>query len=83
MSAGEVLKALEALPRPERADVARRALQNLCPNEKVVERAMRRIGNPDIPEEVWRGIEDAEDGRLVDMETALHEKPPGRKFDRA
>ncbi len=25
----------------------------------------------DIPEDVWRGIEEAEDGRTVDMKTAL------------
>ena len=47
-----------------------------CHDSKLVERTMRRIENPDIPEDVWRGIEDAEDGRLVDMETALTEKPP-------
>ncbi len=40
---------------------------------------MRRIENPDIPEDVWRGIEDAEDDRLVDMEVALNERPPGRE----
>ena len=37
---------------------------------------LRRLENPDIPEDVWHGIEDAEDGRLVDMETALTQKPP-------
>ena len=36
-----------------------------------IERLIRRMENPDIPEDVWRGIENTEDGRFVDMETAL------------
>ncbi len=76
MSAQEVIEQLEALPPIEQASVARRVLETLCHDSKLVERTMRRIENPDIPEDVWRGIEDAEDGRLVDMETALTEKPP-------
>jgi hypothetical protein len=76
MSAAEIFKELESLPRSERASVAKRILQSLCPDSKAVERMMRRIENPDVPEDVWRGIEDAEDGRTVKMETALHEKPP-------
>jgi hypothetical protein len=79
MSAAEIVKELEGLPRPERADVAKRILRSLCRNEKIVECVMRRIENPDIPEDVWRGIEDAENARIVDMKVALHEKPPGRK----
>lgn len=78
MSAAEIVKELETLPRTERADIAKRILQGLCRNDKVVTRIMQRIENPDIPEDVWRGIEDAEDGRTVDMEAALHERPPHR-----
>lgn len=79
MSATEIFKELESLPRPERTNVARRILQSLCSDSKAVERVMRRIENPDVPADVWRGIEDAEDGPVVDMETALHEKPPWRE----
>jgi hypothetical protein len=79
MSAAEIVKELEGLPLSERKHVAKRLLHNLCHDDKVVERLMRRIENPDLPEDVWRGIEDAEDGRLVDMETALREQPPGRE----
>ena len=78
MSTAEILKELEALPRPERTRVAKRALETLCPEARMVERLMRRIENPDIPEDVWRGIEDAEDGRTVEMETALRDQPPRR-----
>ena len=45
---------------------------------RLVERMIRQIENPDIPEDVWRGIEDAEAGRLVDMETAMTKSPPCR-----
>jgi len=79
MSTAEIVRELETLPRPERAGIARKILQGLCRNDKIVERIMQRIENPDIPEDVWRGIEDAEDSRMVEMEMALHDKPPGRK----
>ena len=79
MSASEILKELESLPRPERTNVAKRVLETLCPEPKTVERLMRRVENPDIPEDVWRGIEDAEDGRTVEMETALRDQPPARR----
>ena len=79
MSASEILTELESLPRPERTRVARRVLEMLCPEPKTVERLMRRVENPDIPEDVWRGIEDAEDGRTVEMETALRDQPPARR----
>ncbi len=77
MSAVEIVKAVEALPPQERASVAKRILQTLCGDPNVVERLMRRIEHADVPEDVWRGIEDAEDGRLVEMETALYQQPPG------
>jgi hypothetical protein len=76
VSTAEIVKELEMLPRTERANVAKKILQSLCRSDKVVTRIMQRIENPDIPEDVWRGIEDAEDGRIVDMETALRERPP-------
>jgi hypothetical protein len=79
MSATEIFKELESLPPPERARVTRRILQSLCSDSKAVERIMRRIENPEVPADVWCGIGDAEDGRVVDMETALHEKPPWRE----
>ena len=77
MSKAEIVHELESLPLPERAELLKGALVSLFPQSaKTIERLMRRLENPDIPEDVWRGIEDAEDGCLVDMETALTEKPP-------
>jgi hypothetical protein len=73
VSAVEITKELAVLPRPERLSVARRALETLCSDEKTVERLMRRIEHPDVPEDVWRGIEEAENGHLIDMDEALAE----------
>ena len=78
MSTAEIFKELESLARTERAGVIKRILQGLCADSKAVERIMRRVENPDVPADVWRGIEDVEDGRVVDMEAALHEKLPWR-----
>ena len=68
MSAAEVLAQIEALPEAER---------------KIVERALRRLNHPDVPEEIWEGYEDSEDGHTVDMETALFEEPPPEVLDRS
>jgi len=77
----EFVKDFASLPRLERMNVAKQVLRNLCPDNKIVDRIMRRIENPDVPEDVWRGIEDAEDGQLVDMEMALHDKPQSRSTE--
>lgn len=80
MSAEQIIEEIRALPPEERAKVFKKTLSGLYPKAgKVLERFLRRLENPDIPEDVWRGIEDAEDGKLVEMETALHEEPPPRR----
>ena len=79
MTATTLANELRAVPDPERGHVIGAALQSIYPQSgRVIERMIRRIENPDIPEDVWRGIEDAEAGRLVDMETAMTEAPPCR-----
>jgi hypothetical protein len=76
MSAEQIIEEINSLPPKQRAEIFRKTLLGLWPaGGKTIERLMRRVENPDIPEDVWRGIEDAEDGRLVDMETALREAP--------
>jgi hypothetical protein len=77
VSAREVIEQLESMPPSERAEVLKQTLTHHFPNRgKLVERLLRRLENPDIPEDIWQGIEDAEDGRIVEMQTALAEKPP-------
>jgi hypothetical protein len=74
MSAQEISEQLEALPATQRVEVLKRALAGLCPqSNKAIERLCRRLENPDIPEDVWRGIEEAEDGRLIELDEALLE----------
>jgi hypothetical protein len=74
MSAQEISEQLEALPATQRVEVLKRALAGLCPqSNKAIELLCRRLENPDIPEDVWRGIEEAEDGRLIELDEALLE----------
>src|SRR5256885_12699678 len=74
MSAEQIIEEIKALTPGERAEVFKKTLPSICPqSSKAIERLLRRLENPDIPEDVWRGIEDAEDGRFVDMETALRQ----------
>ena len=77
VSAREVIEQLESMPPAERAEVLKKTLTRHFPNRgKLVDRLLRRLENPDVPEDVWQGIEDAEDGRVVDMQAALAKKPP-------
>jgi hypothetical protein len=77
MSVAQVIAEIEALPEAERIKVAEETLRRLSPGDlKAIERILQRLAHPDVPEEVWRGFEDCEDGRTVDMETALFEDPP-------
>jgi len=63
MSAQEIIDQIKGLPPAERAQVARFIVEN---------------DDSWIPDEFRQAMKDAEDGRLVDMETALHETPPPR-----
>jgi len=63
MSAQEIIAQIKELPAPERAQVAKFVLEN---------------DDSCIPEEFKQAMKDVEAGRLVDMETALHETPPPR-----
>ena len=77
MSVTEVLAEIEALTETERVRVAQGTLRHLHVDDlKVVERTLRRLAHPEVPEEVWRGYEDCEDGHTVDMDVALNEVPP-------
>lgn len=77
MSAAEVITQIEALPEPERVEVAAEAVRHLAADDlKRIERIVFRLRHPEIPEEVIRGFEDAEDGNFVDMDLILNEEPP-------
>ena len=63
MNAQEVIEQIKHLPPAERAQVTRFVVEN---------------DDSWIPEEFKQAMKDAEEGRLVDMESALHETPPPR-----
>jgi predicted transcriptional regulator len=63
MSAAEVIEQIKELPADERAQVAKFVMEN---------------DDSWIPDEFKEAMKDAEAGRFVDMETALHETPPPR-----
>ena len=72
MSVAEIIAEIETLPGAERVIVAEEILRRLNPDDlKTVERFLRRITYPDVPEGVWEGFEDIEDGRVVDMHDLL------------
>ena len=83
MTATDIIREAENLPKAEKLQVIHHLLGAVnggdTAQQKAVERLLRRLENPDIPEAMFRAMEDVEDGRTVDMETALHEKPPWRQ----
>ncbi len=64
MTAEQIIKEIEALPKRERE------------RERLVRR-MRELGSSEIPQDFIDALEDFEKGRFVSMETALNESPPG------
>lgn len=62
MTAEQILKEIEALPKSER--------------ERLVQR-IRESSSLDIPPDFIDALAEFEQRRFVSMETALHEKPPG------
>lgn len=77
MSAAEIAQEIESLPQNERAETIRTLLKRLYPqNEKALERLLRRLEHPEIPEDVWAGFEEAEDGKLIPMMDEHFDNPP-------
>ena len=68
---------LKTLPETERARIIREALQDLSPPAlKALERQLRRFAHPEVPEDVWTGFEEAEDGRGIEIRDEHFERPP-------
>jgi hypothetical protein len=77
VTAAQLLEQIKGLPATERTYVVEQAVRQLTAEErKPIERLLRRLQHPDIPESFWEGVEDHEDGGVVEMETALRETPP-------
>jgi hypothetical protein len=68
---------LKTLPEEERARIIHGALQELSrPTLRVLERQLRRCAHPEVPEDVWIGFEEAEDGRGIEVRDDHFEHPP-------
>ena len=68
---------LKTLPEAERTRIIRGALQELSPPAlKALERQLRRFAHPEVPEDVWIGFEEAEDGRGIEVRDEHFEHPP-------
>jgi len=63
MSAQEIIEQIKQLPQAERAQVTKFVIES---------------DDSWIPDEFKDAMKDAEQGRFVDMETALFETPPPR-----
>jgi hypothetical protein len=68
---------LKTLPETERARIIRGAIQELSPAAlKALERQLRRFAHPEIPEDVWIGFEEAEDGKGIEIQDEHFQRPP-------
>jgi hypothetical protein len=77
MTADILENELKTLPESERARIIREALQELSPPTlKSLERQMRRFAHPEVPEDVWTGFEEAEDGQGIEIRDEHFEHPP-------
>jgi predicted transcriptional regulator len=63
MSVDQIIAELKALPQEQRM--------------QVVDAVLAEADDSWVPESFRQGMKDIEEGRVVDMETALYQKPPG------
>jgi len=83
MSTAEFIHQMQTLPEKKRTQTMKHVLARLYPkSRKVIDRLLRRIEHPEVPEDFWGGVEDIEDGRTVDLDTALTQPYPGENGKR-
>ena len=77
MSATEMIEELAAMPYEQRRHALKSILSRLYPaGEKNIERLLRRVEHPEVPDDVWEGFEQAEDGKGIEMRDEHFENPP-------
>ena len=77
MSATEMIEELAAMPDDQRRHALKAILSRLYPaGEKNIERLLRRVEHPEVPEDVWEGFEQAEDGKGIEMRDEHFDHPP-------
>lgn len=77
MTATVLERELKALPEAARAKVIGAALRELSPTRlKDLERELRRLAHPEVPEDVWAGFEEAEAGLAHEIKDEHFARPP-------
>jgi len=77
VTTAKLIEEIRALSAKDRTLVVEEVIRHSTQEaRKSIERLLRRLQHPEVPESFWQGVEDHEDGRAVDMETALRETPP-------
>jgi hypothetical protein len=77
MTATILERELKALPEGQRTKVIGAALRELSPKKlKTIERELRRLAHPEVPEDVWIGFEEAEDGAGMEIKDEHFAQPP-------
>jgi hypothetical protein len=77
MTANMLEHELKILPEAERAQILSAALRDLSPvSLKELERQLRRLAHPEVPEDVWTGFEEAEEGRGIEIRDEHFDQPP-------
>ncbi len=73
----QIAAQLHSLSASERQQVVAEALRQSTPDErKAVERLLRRLQHPDVPEDVWEGFEECEDGKAIEMQDEHFARSP-------
>jgi hypothetical protein len=77
MTASMLERELKTLPEEQRATIIRAALQELSPTVlRALERQVRRLAHPEVPEDVWVGFEEAEEGLGIEIRDEQFDRPP-------
>jgi hypothetical protein len=77
MTTAALKRELHALPEAERARLIGSALKNLSPASiQTLERQVRRLAHPEVPEDIWVGFEEAEAGLGIEIKDDHFAHPP-------
>jgi hypothetical protein len=77
MSATEMIEELSAMPDEKRRETLKAIFARLYPGGgKNFERILRRMEHPEVPEDVWEGFEEAEDGKGIEIRDEHFDNPP-------
>jgi hypothetical protein len=77
MTTTDFIAELEAMPGEKRRATVKTILGRLYPeSQRAIDRMLRRMEHPEVPEDVWEGFEEAEDGRGIEMRDEHFTDPP-------